>query len=78
MKLYKSRLSIFLIFVFLILACDSEININTKQVPFVWEAANVYFLLTDRFNNGKPENDINFDRTLETGKLRGFMGGDIK
>jgi len=48
-----------------------------KKVPFVWEGANVYFLLTDRFNNGNPENDINFDRTEETAVLRGFEGGDI-
>lgn len=49
-----------------------------KEVPFVWEGANVYFLLTDRFNNGNPENDVNFDRTEETGVLRGFEGGDIQ
>ncbi|MGB5554355.1 MAG: alpha-amylase family glycosyl hydrolase [Flavobacteriaceae bacterium] len=46
--------------------------------PFYWEGANVYFLLTDRFNNGNPENDINFGRTDSTGVLRGFMGGDIE
>ena len=55
---------------------------NSSQVkpktPFVWEGANVYFLLTDRFNNGDTSNDINFDRNLETGKLRDFEGGDIK
>ncbi len=49
-----------------------------KEVPFFWEAANVYFLLTDRFHNGDTTNDINFDRTKETGKLRGFEGGDLK
>ncbi|MBT8184540.1 MAG: alpha-amylase [Eudoraea sp.] len=49
-----------------------------KEVPFVWEGANVYFLLTDRFNNGNPEKDINFGRTNPTGPLRGFMGGDIQ
>jgi alpha-amylase len=49
-----------------------------KEVPFVWEAANVDFLLTDRFNNGNPENDVNFGRTEETGVLRGFMGGDLQ
>lgn len=49
-----------------------------KEVPFVWEGANVYFLLTDRFNNGNPENDVNFGRTEETGVLRGFMGGDLQ
>ncbi len=49
-----------------------------KKAPFVWQGANIYFLLTDRFNNGNPENDLNFDRTNETAPLRGFMGGDIQ
>ncbi|WP_179375149.1 alpha-amylase family glycosyl hydrolase [Winogradskyella wichelsiae] len=48
------------------------------ETPFVWEGANLYFLLTDRFNNGDTSNDLNFDRTKEAGKLRGFEGGDIK
>tara|TARA_R110002012_G_scaffold322099_1_gene555487 strand:+ start:21249 stop:22931 length:1683 start_codon:yes stop_codon:yes gene_type:complete len=48
------------------------------EKPFVWEAANIYFLLTDRFKNGDTTNDINFNRTEEPAKLRGFMGGDIK
>jgi len=46
--------------------------------PFVWEGANLYFLLTDRFNNGDDSNDVNFERTKESGKLRGFEGGDIR
>jgi len=49
-----------------------------KRAPFVWEGANVYFLLTDRFNNGNLENDVNFGRENETAPLRGFMGGDIQ
>ena len=49
-----------------------------KSEPFIWEGANVYFLLTDRFNNGDTENDVVLERTKETGKLRGFQGGDIK
>lgn len=48
------------------------------QVPFLWENANIYFLLTDRFHNGDPKNDVNFSRTGKTATLRGFMGGDIK
>lgn len=56
---------------------DSIVEVK-KQVPFVWDGANIYFLLTDRFNNGNPNNDINFDRGNPTGKLRGFMGGDIQ
>ncbi|WP_047415546.1 alpha-amylase family glycosyl hydrolase [Cellulophaga sp. Hel_I_12] len=46
--------------------------------PFVWEGANIYFLLTDRFKNGDTTNDLNFNRTEEPSPLRGFMGGDIK
>lgn len=51
---------------------------RTKSAPFVWEAANVYFLITDRFFNADTSNDINYDRTLPTGLLRNFMGGDLK
>ena len=49
-----------------------------EKTPFIWENANIYFLLTDRFNNGDPSNDLNFNRTKKAGKLRGFEGGDIK
>ena len=50
---------------------------NQTKTPFVWEAASVYFLLTDRFNNGDDTNDLNFNRNKTAGKLRGFEGGDI-
>ena len=46
--------------------------------PFFWENANIYFALTDRFFNGDPSNDINFNRTGQTATLRGFEGGDMK
>lgn len=60
--------------------CKGEYEVAEKAIetPFVWEGANLYFLLTDRFNNGDSSNDVNFDRTKETGKLRGFEGGDLK
>ena len=45
--------------------------------PFVWENATVYFLLTDRFNNGNPANDKAYGRKDDAAPLRGFMGGDI-
>jgi alpha-amylase len=48
-----------------------------SDAPFIWENANIYFLLTDRFANGNPENDLNFGRSEEPAKLRGFMGGDL-
>ena len=56
----------------------SENNKNATKTPFVWEGANLYFLMTDRFNNGDTSNDISFNRTKTAGKLRGFEGGDIK
>ena len=56
---------------------NEEVNTEVVRTPFLWNAANVYFLLTDRFANGNPENDVNFDRTNPTGPLRGFMGGDL-
>lgn len=45
---------------------------------FDWNNATLYFMLTDRFNNGDLNNDINFDRTAPTEDLRRFNGGDIK
>ncbi|WP_334058571.1 alpha-amylase family glycosyl hydrolase [Polaribacter sp. P097] len=67
---------------FFIFSCqeksESKKIAKSDTQEFVWEGANVYFLLTDRFNNGDVSNDLNFDRTQETGKLRGFEGGDIK
>ncbi len=51
---------------------------TTPKTPFVWESANVYFLLTDRFNNGDTTNDHTFNRNKPTGKLRDFEGGDIR
>lgn len=73
---------------FLIISCKTDTSKaiekenSTKEgseikAPFIWDAANVYFLLTDRFYNGNTENDLNFGRTKETATLRGFKGGDI-
>lgn len=69
-----------------VFSCKNIKNVNIAEVklessqnaPFVWEGANLYFMLTDRFNNGDSLNDINFGRTEKTAKLRGFEGGDIK
>lgn len=55
-----------------------ESKANVAKTPFVWEGANLYFLMTDRFYNGDKSNDVNFGRNKKTAKLRGFEGGDIK
>ena len=60
-------------------AMESKAETEIRDsIPFLWEGANIYFLLTDRFNNGNPENDLNFERNNPTGLLRGFMGGDLQ
>ncbi len=76
------KYSIFIVLVLALSSCttkkqDSNAVKIAEKVPFIWENANIYFLLTDRFNNGNPANDVNFNRTKETSKLRGFEGGDI-
>lgn len=53
-------------------------EIEKSKAPFVWEGANMYFLLTDRFANGDKTNDITLGRRKATAKLRGFEGGDIR
>lgn len=61
-----------------IAVAKDSIEAPKKNPNFQWEAATVYFLLTDRFNNANTANDLNFERDEETGKLRGFLGGDIQ
>ncbi len=60
------------------IAAEEDTSIaNTSERPFSWNNATVYFLLTDRFYNGNPGNDVNFSRNEETAVLRGFQGGDL-
>ncbi len=60
-------------------SCSSTKTAKTaSKTPFVWENANVYFLLIDRFNNGDKTNDQTYNRNKPTAKLRGFEGGDIR
>jgi alpha-amylase len=80
----KKQALLFLVITHLVLGCATKKTASAPQVknpsgkPFIWEAATVYFLLTDRFNNGQKSNDINFDRTKKTAVLRGFHGGDLR
>jgi alpha-amylase len=59
-------------------ASEKVAVLEKAEKEFVWEGANIYFLLTDRFNNADTSNDINFNRKDDAAKLRGFKGGDIK
>jgi len=42
-----------------------------------WNSATVYFLLTDRFQNGDPGNDRALGRAQDGALLRNFQGGDL-
>ena len=48
-----------------------------KKQPFTWANATVYFLLTDRFNNGNPANDLAYGRKADSAVMRGYLGGDL-
>lgn len=62
-----------------IFSCKNEIVVKQPEPkPFHWEAANVYFLLTDRFNNADKSNDLMYGREDDAAVLRGFKGGDLK
>ena len=63
---------------FAFLASCTSVQNTTPSEPFAWEGANLYFLLTDRFNNGDLKNDVNFNRTEKAAVLRGFEGGDLR
>lgn len=75
----KKTIALLVITLFFCGNSNAQKKKNTSvKASFIWENANVYFLLTDRFNNGDTTNDHTFNRTKETGKLRGFEGGDIR
>ncbi len=42
-----------------------------------WNSATIYFLLTDRFENGDTTNDFALGRARDGAVLRSFLGGDL-
>jgi alpha-amylase len=50
---------------------------QAARKPFSWDNATIYFLLTDRFNNGNQANDHAYGRRDDGAPLRGYMGGDL-
>jgi len=78
----KKNALFFLIPLLLIMTTASAQSKKTvpakDKTPFIWEGANLYFLLTDRFKDGNTKKEIYFNRNKPTGKLRGFEGGNIR
>jgi alpha-amylase len=48
------------------------------QAALFWNGATVYFLLTDRFENGDTANDRALGRAYDGALLRNFEGGDLR
>jgi alpha-amylase len=42
-----------------------------------WNSATIYFLLTDRFHDGDPTNNLALGRAQDGAALRSFQGGDL-
>ena len=62
-----------------LISCQSSVKsseVDSKDT-FSWKSANIYFLLTDRFNIAESDTTrVGADK--ETAVLRGFEGGNIK
>lgn len=64
----------------------SAVAYPTAADDFTWDNATVYFLLTDRFNNGNKSNDHSYNRGLNQNgsvatnmnNVAAFQGGDFK
>jgi alpha-amylase len=76
-RLFFSSICFFLLFS-LSMCKQEQVEIVTIDAPFDWSKATIYFLLTDRFNNGDITNDFKHPDGASPAALRGFMGGDIK
>ena len=58
-------------------AAATPVQAQTASRKFEWANATVYFLLTDRFNNANPANDLAYGRKADGAVMRGYMGGDL-
>jgi alpha-amylase len=52
-------------------------SVEAADPEVFWNNATVYFLLTDRFQNGDPTNDRALGRPQDGAVLRSFQGGDL-
>jgi alpha-amylase len=57
--------------------CRRPLWRSPARSPSCGRGATVYFLLTDRFNNGNPANDLAYGRASDAAVARGYMGGDL-
>lgn len=63
---------------FLMVLCTFHVYAQDKTLPFDWDAATVYFVMTDRFENGDTSNDNSYGRQVDAAPLRSYLGGDLQ
>lgn len=59
-------------------AASRDIGSAAAAPAAFWNSATVYFLLTDRFQDGDSSNDRALGRVQDGAVLRSFQGGDLK
>ncbi len=76
----KTLYSLILTTMVVLLSCHpvEDFTPSKANVPFTWDNATIYFLMTDRFYNADLSNDYQHNPDNPPAPLRGFMGGDIK
>lgn len=52
--------------------------VNESPKDFSWDQAIIYFMLTDRFNNGDQSNDDPLNQAYDKNHLESYNGGDFK
>jgi len=55
-----------------------NLSAQDKSLPFDWDNATVYFVMTDRFENGDSSNDNSYGRQPNAAPLRSYLGGDLQ
>lgn len=69
-------------YLFIVCICLCVLPMRASETTdFDWRRANVYFVITDRFYNGEPSNDVQYGRRNDYGteqlNAATFHGGDI-
>ena len=55
-----------------------EVESAETKSEFSWDNATVYFVMTDRFYNGNPDNDNSYGRSKDgQDEIGTFHGGDL-
>ena len=64
----------------LFIGCKSNQQVApiiSEELPFTWDNATIYFLMTDRFYNGDTSNDYQHTEDNSPAPLRGYIWEEI-